>query len=101
MRWQDVVMVLVLVDPRSWGFQPQGMVMRSRSLLSTCGDCDTWSPFSGGCEPCDDGSVIINGKTVTSKALRDVQVTSADGVKQPLLSTVTDASVVVFLRHLG
>ena len=77
------------------------MVPLLSTTSSKCGDCDTWSPFSAGCEPCSDGSVLVSGKEVTSKSLREVEVIGCDGVKKPLMSTITGKSVVVFLRHLG
>ncbi|KAJ8608000.1 hypothetical protein CTAYLR_008247 [Chrysophaeum taylorii] len=78
-------------------------VTTTRLKSATCGECDSWSPFSEQCKPCEDGSVRVNGQLVTPKALREVEVMDAEGETRQLLSVVDDEAknVVVFLRHLA
>lgn len=77
--------------------------MSTTKKQEECGVCDSWSPFSENCKPCEDGSVQINGQLVTPKALREVEVLNSRGESKQLLNVVGDEgkSVVVFLRHLG
>lgn len=91
-------------------FVPSGGLGQRVSLArpaseASCNDCDSWSPYSANCKPCtdDSGSVYVNDKLLSSKDLREVEVLSAAGQRQQLLSVIGSATpaVVVFLRHLG
>lgn len=75
--------------------------LQAKPTTTECGNCDSWSPFSANCKPCDDGKVVVNGAMVSSKALRQVEVMDAEGTVKDLTEVVADKSVVVFLRHLG
>lgn len=80
----------------------QRLTRSTEVSVTDCGVCDSWSPFSENCKPCDDGSVRVNGQLVTPKALREVEVMDADGDTQQLLSVLgNEKSVLVLLRHLG
>lgn len=84
------------------GATRQRITRSTEVSITDCGVCDSWSPFSENCKPCDDGSVRVNGQLVTPKALREVEVMDADGDTQQLLSVLgNEKSVLVLLRHLG
>lgn len=88
---------------RAAQFRQELVAVKSTTKEEDCGVCDSWSPFSDSCKPCEDGSVQINGQLVTPKALREVEVLNSRGESKQLLDVVGDdsKSVVVFLRHLG
>lgn len=92
---------MVTVAALQFGTLPRSTVLHSKSTTTECGNCDSWSPFSANCKPCDDGKVVVNGQMVSSKSLRQVEVMDAEGTVKDLTDVVADKSVVVFLRHLG